>query len=84
MQSTYGPQGSLAVYAYIMISMDNTSLILGAFVLPREAAGPCNCQSAESKKTVSIQNPSLPVAHLTSSVISHFPVFHHHEQRRGL
>jgi len=75
---------SLAVYANIMISMDNTSQILGDFLLLREAAGPCNCQFEGNKKTASVQNPSLPVAHLTNSVISHFPVFHHQEQHGGL
>lgn len=53
MQSPYGTQGSLAVYVCIMISVHNTSLILVPFLLLREAAGPCTCQSAESKKAVS-------------------------------
>lgn len=68
----------------IAIFIDNTSLILGAFICLRVTAVPCNCQTAENKRTVSIHNASLPVAHLTSFVISHFPVFHYHEQHRGL
>lgn len=82
MQSTYGAQDGLAVYAYTMISVDNASLILGAFLLLREAAGAVTACLQKAKR-LSLQSPSLPAAHLTSSVISHFPVFHH-EQRKGL
>lgn len=53
MQTSYGAQGSLAGFVYIMISMCNTSLILVPFPLLCEVAGPCTCQPAESKKAVS-------------------------------